>query len=163
LPLARRGNASHTADGKELEMATKVRDAMTPGVQCVTHDQTVAAAAAAMIENDVGSLPVVEGARLVGVVTDRDIVVRAVARGADPARMTVGEVASRAILTASPDQELEDALREMAEHRVRRLPVVENGDLVGILAQADVAIVAKEKQAGEMLEEISQPSSLDRA
>jgi CBS domain-containing protein len=136
---------------------------MTPGVQSVAPDESLAAAAAVMVENDVGALPVVEGSTLVGIVSDRDIVVRAVARGVDAESMTVGEVASRDVLTVGPDSDLDDALREMAEHRVRRLPVTENGELVGILAQADVAIVAREKEAGEMLEEISQPSSADRA
>jgi CBS domain-containing protein len=143
-------------------MATKVREAMTPGVQCVTPDETVASAATMMAENDVGSLPVVEGRTLVGMLTDRDIVMRAVARGADMTTVTVAEVASGAVHAVEPDQDLDDALREMAKHQVRRLPVVEDGELVGILAQADVAIVAKEKEAGEMLEEISQPSSLER-
>lgn len=143
-------------------MGAKVRDAMTPGVQSVGPDETVAAAAAAMAENDVGALPVVKGAKLVGMVTDRDIVMRAVARGADTETLTVGEVASGAIHTVDPDEDLEQALQRMAEHQVRRLPVVEHGELVGILAQADVAIVAKERQAGEMLEEISQPSSTER-
>jgi CBS domain-containing protein len=115
-----------------------------------------------MAENDVGSLPVVEGRTLVGMLTDRDIVMRAVARGADMTTVTVAEVASGAVHAVEPDQDLDDALREMAKHQVRRLPVVEDGELVGILAQADVAIVAKEKEAGEMLEEISQPSSLER-
>ncbi len=143
-------------------MATKVRDAMTPGVQSVSPGETVAAAAEVMVENDVGSLPVVDGARLVGMVTDRDIVMRAVARGADVRTMTVGEVASRAIHTVEPDHDLDTALREMAEHQVRRLPVVEDDALVGILSQADVAIAAEGKRAGEMLEEISQPSSAGR-
>jgi CBS domain-containing protein len=136
---------------------------MTPGVQSVAPAESLAAAAAVMVENDVGALPVVEGSTLVGIVSDRDIVVRAVARGVDAESMTVGEVASRDALTVGPDSDLDDALREMAEHRVRRLPVTENGELVGILAQADVAVVAREKEAGEMLEEISQPSSADRA
>jgi CBS domain-containing protein len=136
-------------------MPAKVRDAMTPGVQSITPDQTLA--------DDVGSLPVVDGARLVGMLTDRDIVMRAVAAGADTQTLTVGDVASRTVHTVEPDQDLEEALREMADHQVRRLPVVENGDLVGILAQADVAIVAKDKLAGEMLADISQPSSTARA
>jgi CBS domain-containing protein len=144
-------------------MPAKVRDAMTPGVQSITPDQTLAAAAATMAANDVGSLPVVDGARLVGMLTDRDIVMRAVAAGADTQTLTVGDVASRTVHTVEPDQDLEEALREMADHQVRRLPVVENGDLVGILAQADVAIVAKDKLAGEMLADISQPSSTARA
>jgi CBS domain-containing protein len=144
-------------------MRAKVRDAMTPGVQSVGPGETIADAASAMVESDVGSLPVVEGTILVGMITDRDLVRRAVAQGADLETTTVGEVASHAIYTAAPDQDLDEALRAMAEHQVRRLPVVEDGRLVGMLAQADVAIVAGERKVGDMLEDISQPSSAERA
>ena len=144
-------------------MATKVREAMTPRVQAATPEQTVAEAAAMMKENDVGSLPVVADGMLVGLITDRDIVVRAVAVRADPATLKVTEISSGQVLTAEPDQDLDDALRLMGEHQVRRLPVVEHGRLVGMLAQADVAIVGGDKPTGKMLEDISQPSSTARA
>jgi CBS domain-containing protein len=144
-------------------MATKVRDAMTPGVQSIPPTESLPAAAAMMRENDVGSIPVVDGNQLVGIVTDRDIVARAVAENADLRTTTVGDVASRDVFTIGPDDDLNEARRLMAEQQVRRLPVVEQGLVVGILAQADVAMVAKEKESGEMLEEISKPTSTARS
>jgi len=143
-------------------VSTKVRDAMTPGVRAVAPTDSVTEAAQAMKEQDVGSLPVVEGESLVGIVTDRDIVVRAVAEGVDPRTATVGDVTSGDLVTVEPDEDLDDALKLMAQHRIRRLPVVEDGRLVGVVAQADVALEANDKDAGEMLAEISQPSSTPR-
>ena len=91
--------------------------------------------------------------------TDRDIVVRAVAEGGDLRTLTVGDIASRPVIALTPSQDLEDALAMMAQHQVRRLPVVEWDDMVvGILAQADVALNVKEKRSGETLEEISRPA-----
>ncbi|HEU5010037.1 MAG TPA: CBS domain-containing protein [Gaiellaceae bacterium] len=143
-------------------MAKKIRDAMTPTARAVSPQQSLVDAAKMMRDEDVGALPVVEDGRVVGMVTDRDIVVRAVAEGRDSAAVKAGEVASREVVAVEPDQDLDEALNLMARHRVRRLPVVEQGRLVGVLAQADVAMQAKEKEAGEMLEEISQPSSTPR-
>lgn len=140
-------------------MSKKVFEAMTPHVRSATPGQTLGEAAAMMKEDDVGSVPVVEAGSLVGIVTDRDIVLRSVAVGRDPFSLTVGEVASREIVTVEPEDDLGDALKLMAKHQVRRLPVVEGGRLVGMLAQADVALEASEKHAGEMLEQISQPAS----
>lgn len=143
-------------------MSKTVRDAMTAGVQSTAPTQSLVDAAQMMKENDVGSLPVVEDDRLVGIVTDRDIVVRAVAERVDPQTVSVGDVASRDVVAIPPDEDLDEALAVMARHQVRRLPVVEDGRLVGMLAQADVALEAKEKKAGELLEEISQPTSTAR-
>lgn len=142
---------------------TKVREAMTPGVRSATPTQSLADAAAMMKEGDIGSVPVVDDGRLIGILTDRDIVLRAVAERVDPQSVKVADVASRDLVTVEPEQDLDEALHLMARHQVRRLPVVEQGRLVGMLAQADVAIVAEEKKAGEMVEEISQPSSTERA
>jgi CBS domain-containing protein len=135
---------------------------MTSNVRAAASTDSLADAAQMMKEEDVGSLPVVEDDRLIGILTDRDIIVRAVAERVDPQSISVGDVASRELVTVEPDQDLDEALSLMARHRVRRLPVVADGRLVGILAQADVAIEAKEKNAGEMLEEISQPTSTPR-
>lgn len=143
-------------------MAKTVRDVMTSNVRAAASTDSLADAAQMMKEEDVGSLPVVEDDRLIGILTDRDIIVRAVAERVDPQSISVGDVASRELVTVDPDQDLDEALSLMARHRVRRLPVVADGRLVGILAQADVAIEAKEKNAGEMLEEISQPTSTPR-
>jgi CBS domain-containing protein len=143
-------------------MAKSVRDVMTPGVRTVSPSQSLAEAAEVMKGEDVGSVPVVEEGRLVGIVTDRDIVTRAVAERRDPQTVKVGEVASRELVTVEPEQDLDEALALMAQHQVRRLPVVEAGRLVGMLAQADVALEAKEKKVGETLEEISKPTSTER-
>jgi CBS domain-containing protein len=142
-------------------MAKSVREAMTPGVRTVNPAQSLTDAAEVMKEEDVGSVPVVEEARLTGILTDRDIVTRAVAERRDPQAVKVDEVASRELVTVEPEQDLDEALALMARHQVRRLPVVEEGRLVGMLAQADVALEAKEK-VGEAVEQISQPTSTER-
>jgi CBS domain-containing protein len=136
----------------------KVRDAMTADAGTASPAESLAEVAQMMKQQDVGSLPVVDEGRLVGILTDRDIVVRAVADRVDVGAITVGDIASPELVTVEPDQDLDEALRLMSRHQVRRLPVVEDGHLVGMLAQADVAIMAKEKNAGEMLEQISEPS-----
>lgn len=143
-------------------MTKTVRDVMTAPVRSATPSQSLADAAMLMKEKDVGSLPVVDGERLIGILTDRDIVVRVVAERVDPQALTIGDVASRDPVSIEPEEDLDEALTLMARHRIRRLPVVEEGRLVGMLAQADVALKAQEKDAGEMLEEISQPTSTAR-
>jgi CBS domain-containing protein len=144
-------------------MGTRVRDAMTPSVQAASPSQTIVEAAGLMRENDVGSLPVVDGERLVGMLTDRDIVVRIVAEGNDVRTATVADVASTEIVSTEPDQDLDEAVRLMGAHRVRRLPVVEGGRLVGMLAQADVALDSAERTTGDLVQRISQPSSTARS
>jgi CBS domain-containing protein len=142
---------------------TMVRDSMTPGVDAVSPAQPVRDAAQLMKIGDFGSVPVVEGGRVIGMLTDRDIVVRAVAEGLDPDTVQVGEIASTGTVTVSADEDLDEALTLMARHKVRRLPVVDDGNkLVGVLSQADVALDAKEKQTGEVVQEISQPTSTSR-
>src|SRR5436309_2387876 len=133
-------------------MAKSVRDVMTPGVRMVSPSQSLAEAAEVMKGEDVGSVPVVEEGRLAGIVTNRDIMTRAVAERRDPQTVKVGEVASRALVTVQPEQNLDEALALMAQHQVRRLPVVEAGQLVGMLAHADVALEAKKKKVGETVE-----------
>jgi CBS domain-containing protein len=143
-------------------MAKSVRDVMTPSVRTVSASQSLADVAEVMKGEDVGSVPVVEEGRLTGIVTDRDIVTRAVAERRDPQTVKVDEIASREMVTVEPEQDLDEALALMARHQVRRLPVVEKGQLVGMLAQADVALEAKEKKVGETVEEISKPTSIER-
>jgi CBS domain-containing protein len=143
-------------------MAMSVRDVMTPGVRTVSASQSLADAADVMKGEDVGSVPVVEEGRLTGILTDRDIVTRAVAERRDPRTVKVEEVVSQELVTVEADQDLDEALALMARHQVRRLPVVEEGRLVGMLAQADVALEAKEKKVGETVEEISKPTSTER-
>ena len=137
-------------------MSKSVKDAMTVNPCTIDADQTVAYAARMMRDEDVGLAPVVEGQRLVGTLTDRDIAVRVVAEGKDPQVVKVREVASTDLVTVDPQQDLDEALRLMADHQIRRLPVVENeGRVVGVLAQADIAEEAKPKKVGELVEEIS--------
>jgi CBS domain-containing protein len=138
-------------------MGKSVKDAMTSEVKTATPSQSLTDVARLMKQEDVGSLPVVEGDRLVGVVTDRDIVVRGIADGSDPHAIKAGDIASRDVVTVRPDDDLDDALRLMGQHKVRRLPVVDDGQLVGVVAQADVAQEAKEKDVGHVVEEISKP------
>ena len=137
-------------------MGTKVHEVMTDRPRVVTPETPVSEAAQLMKNDDIGSLPILDGEQLAGMLTDRDIVIRAVAEGKDPRGMPVREVASRELVTVNADEELSRALQLMASQQVRPLPVVDDdGRLVGILAQADVAVEAKEKDVGEMVEEIS--------
>jgi CBS domain-containing protein len=137
-------------------MAKPITDVMSANPCAIDASKPVAYAAKMMKEEHVGLAPIVEGDRLVGALTDRDIVTRVVAEGRDPQSVTVREVASTELVTVDPQQDLDEALRLMASHQVRRLPVVEeDGRLVGVLAQADVAREAKDKQTGQLVEEIS--------
>ena len=137
-------------------MAKSVRDAMTSNPCTIDADKDVAYAAQMMKDEDVGVAPIVEGEQLVGMLTDRDIAIKVVAEGKDPQSTKVREVASANVVTVDPQQDLDEALRLMAQHQVRRLPVVEeDGKVVGILAQADVALEGDDSRTGEVVEEIS--------
>jgi CBS domain-containing protein len=136
-------------------MGTSIKDVMTRDVRACEPSSTVREAAALMSREDVGPIPIVEDGRLVGIVTDRDIVIRVVAEGRDPNQTTVGEIGSKDLVTVSPDDDLNEALSLLAKHRVRRLPVVEGDRLTGIVAQADIARLGKDKETGEVVEEIS--------
>jgi CBS domain-containing protein len=129
---------------------------MTGNPCSIDADKSVAYAAKMMRDEDVGLAPIVEGDKLIGTVTDRDIAIRVVAESKDPEQTTVREVASTSLVTIDPAQDLEEALRLMAQHQVRRLPVVEeDGRLVGVVAQADVARMGDDRQTGQVVEEIS--------
>jgi CBS domain-containing protein len=134
-----------------------IRELMTTNPSTVEMSSPVVEAARIMQQEDVGPVPIVDGDRLAGIVTDRDIVVRVVAEGRDPESTTVGEIMSRDLVTVDPEQPLEEALRLMASHQVRRLPVTEeDGRLVGIVAQADIATEGGSYHAtGQVVEEIS--------
>lgn len=138
-------------------MGKGIREVMTPNPRSIEADKTVSEAARLMRDEDVGLAPVVEGERLVGTLTDRDIAIRVVAEGRDPESTLVREVASTDLVTLDPEQELGEALRLMAQHQIRRLPVVEeDGRLVGVVAQADVAQEGDDQQTGQLVERISQ-------
>jgi CBS domain-containing protein len=119
-------------------MAT-VRDAMTPDPRCVDASETVSDVAKQMSEGDVGAILITEADTLSGIVTDRDIVVRAVAQGKDPDDVRAGDICSSDPQTLSPEDELGDAVRQVKESNIRRLPVVEDGKPVGILSLGDLA------------------------
>ena len=133
----------------------QIRDVMTSNPSTVETSASVLEAAKIMASQDVGPVPVVEGDRLTGIVTDRDIVVRVLAEGRDPSSTTVGEIASSDLVTVTPDDDLQEALETMASAQARRLPVVEGDRVVGIVAQADVARQGQDAQTGEVVEEIS--------
>ena len=140
-------------------MTKLVRDAMTPNPRTVSEQDSVVEAAQIMEQEDVGSVPVVDvDAILTGMITDRDIAIRVVAAGKTPASTQVGEIATKDVSPAYPDEPLDEALEQMAYRQVRRLPVIEDDRVVGILAQADVVHEVRDKKAGHLVEEISQPA-----
>jgi CBS domain-containing protein len=143
-------------------MAKSVRDAMTEDPRSIAASASVVEAARLMREEHIGSLPITDDEKLVGMITDRDITTRVVAEAADPNMTTVGDVYSRDLISVEPQKDLEEALQLMARHQVRRLPVVENGRLIGIVAQADIALRKDEKKTGELVEAISKPSGGER-
>jgi CBS domain-containing protein len=142
-------------------MANSVRDTMTENPRSIQASASVVEAARLMREEHIGSLPITADEQLVGMITDRDITTRVVAEAADPTQTSVADVYSRDLITVEPDKDLDEALKLMARHQVRRLPVVENGRLVGIVAQADIALGENEKTS-ELVEAISEPSELER-
>ncbi|MDQ3086353.1 MAG: CBS domain-containing protein [Actinomycetota bacterium] len=133
-----------------------VRDAMTTSPTAIASDKSVVEAARTMTTENVGSLPVVEEQKLVGMITDRDLVTNVLAKDLDPNTVPVADVATHDPVSVSPDESLDTALERMAEKQVRRLPVVEDGRLVGILAQADVSRTAQPESTGRMVEKISE-------
>lgn len=136
-------------------MARTVDEVMTRDPRTVGPETPISEAARLMRDDDVGILPVVEGDRLVGTLTDRDIAIRVVAEGRTGVTQ-VGDIASRELVTIDPQQDVEEAMRLMGAHQVRRLPVCEeDGRLVGIVAQADVARHAPDERTGETVEQIS--------
>jgi CBS domain-containing protein len=143
-------------------MAKSVRDAMTGDPRSIGATASVVEAARLMREQHIGSLPITDGEKLVGMITDRDITTRVVAEAADPKVTSVEDVYSRDLVSVEPDNDLQEALQLMARHQVRRLPVVENDRLVGIVAQADIALGENEKKTGELVEAISEPSDGER-
>jgi len=136
----------------------RIRDLMTVLPRTVKLGDSIVDAAKLMRGEDAGVAPIAESdGRLIGLVTDRDITIRVVAEGKDPGSTKVTEIASQNLVTIDPQQELDEVLRLMAKHQVRRLPVVEeDGKLVGIVAQADVARHADPARTGHVVEEISE-------
>jgi CBS domain-containing protein len=136
-----------------------VRDIMTIKPVCCTPEAKLEAVARLMVEHDCGEIPVCDAGKLIGVVTDRDILVRTIAKGRDPLGVAVRQVMTRKVYTVRASDSVERALSIMERRQVRRLPVVDSrGKLVGIISQADIAEILPEQKAGELLFEISHPA-----
>jgi CBS domain-containing protein len=135
----------------------KARDIMTPDCSCIGENDTVLDAAKRLAELDVGAMPICgEDDRLKGMLTDRDIVVKVLAQGKDPASTRAGELATQGeVVTIGADDSLDEALRTMTQHKVRRLPVIDGRECVGMISQADIATHVDEEQVGELVEAIS--------
>lgn len=139
-------------------MAKTARDVMTKGAECVQEDQSVLDAARRLAELDVGAMPICgTDNRLKGMLTDRDIVVKVVAQGKDPASVKAGELGQGdgQTVTIGADDSIDEALRTMKEHAVRRLPVIDGTDCIGIITQADLAKEIDEDKVGDLVGAIS--------
>ena len=140
-------------------MAKKARDIMSTDCTCVGENDSALDAAKKLAELNVGALPICgEDDRLKGMITDRDIVVKVLAEGKDPASTKVGELGQgdSKTVTIGADDSIEEALQTMSQHKVRRLPVIDGHDLVGIVSQADIAKNIDEEKVGDLVEAISQ-------
>lgn len=136
---------------------TVARDIMTTAPRCVGENETLVDAAKLMASLDVGALPICgEDKRLKGMVTDRDIVVKCLAEGGDPTTTTAGSLAEGKPVTIGADDDVQEALHLMKQHQIRRLPVIEGHDLVGIISQADIALALAPADTGETVAEISE-------
>src|SRR2546423_610184 len=141
-------------------MTTLVRHAMTETPQTAKPDMTAEDAAGLMRQLDVGVMPVIDGGNLIGLVTDRDLVIRVLGERKDPGAVKLGDIATKSPVTVTPDTKLSDARDLMADHRVRRLPVMKGDTLVGILSLGDIAMAgASDREIGEALQEISEAPS----
>jgi CBS domain-containing protein len=140
-------------------MAKKARDIMSGDCTCIGENDSVLDAAKLLKEKDVGAVPICgEDDRLKGMLTDRDIVVKVLAEGKDPSSVKAGELGQGdgQTITIGADDSIDDALKTMAEHKVRRLPVIDDQRCVGVLAQADIARNIDEEKVGDLVEAISQ-------
>ena len=141
---------------------TTARELMTTGARCASVDDTVMQAARMMRDLGVGALPICgEDNRLKGMITDRDIVLNCVAEGMDTSEVRVADYAGGEVVTIGADDDIEEALATMARAGVRRLPVIDGHDLVGMISQADIAKSLPEEKAGRLVEAISAAPSTD--
>lgn len=137
----------------------KIREIMTPGVQCIRPDETLIDAAILMRQLDVGVLPVMEDDVVLGMITDRDITIRAVAEGRPSETTAVREVMTPGVIFVYDDQDVEEAVEVMEKHQVRRVPVISRDRrLLGILSLGDLAVDGNATLSGEVLKEVSQPA-----
>ena len=141
-------------------MSILIRHAMTEAPKTLGPEMSALDAAGMMAKFDFGVIPVVEDERMIGLITDRDLVVRVLAGRQDPAGVKLGDVMTRTVVTATPDMRISDARALMAEHRIRRLPIMKGEALVGIVSLGDLAIADSSKRAiGDALGEISESES----
>jgi CBS domain-containing protein len=139
-------------------MAT-AREIMSGGAECIGENETLEDAARKLADLDVGAMPICgEDDRLKGMLTDRDIVVKAIAEGKSLSETKAGELGDGKPVTIGADDSTEEVLRTMTEHKIRRLPVIDGHDLIGIVSQADVAKSLPDEKAGELVEAISAAS-----
>ena len=136
-------------------MQETVKDIMTKDIVAVLPSDTVSEAAVLMYENDIGSVPVVSDNQLKGIITDRDIVIRCIAKGKRPIKTKVSELMSTNVSYLTPEQSVHDAVSKMASEKVRRLPVVKNGQLDGIVSLADIARLHAGPEIANAISEIS--------
>ena len=134
-----------------------VGEIMTDDCQCIGEHESVRDAARLLAERKFGAMPICgEDQRLKGMLTDRDIVVKVIAQGKDPSQTTAGQIADQGeVVTIGADDSVDEALRTMAHHKVRRLPVIDGHDLIGMVSQADLAKELDEHKVGELVEAIS--------
>jgi CBS domain-containing protein len=138
---------------------TTAREIMTGGTECVGENETLEDAAKKMLDLDVGALPICgEDNRLKGMLTDRDIVVKAIAEGRSPTDVRAGELGDGKPVTIGADDSSDEALKTMIDHKVRRLPVIDGHDLVGVVSQADIATNLDDEETGALVEAISAAS-----
>lgn len=137
----------------------KIREIMTPDAQCVRPDETLVDAALLMRQLDVGVLPVCDDGEVIGMITDRDVTIRAVADARHPVTTMVREVMSAGTITVYDDQEVDEVLHILEQHQIRRAPVLNReGRLVGIVSLGDIAVDASASLSGEALKRVSQPA-----
>ena len=142
-------------------MSKLAKEIMTPSPQCCSKETLLNEVANLMVEADCGEIPVTDASnRLIGVITDRDIVCRVVAKGKNPSTVTAGECMTDHVVVVNEDTSLEDVVSVMEENQIRRVPVVDaSGCCCGIISQADVALNARDGQVGELVREVSKDSA----
>lgn len=141
----------------------QVREIMTPDPEVMRPDATVAEVARKMRDLDVGDIPIMGDGEIVGIVTDRDIAIRAVAEGVDPSSKQVADIMSKGVKTVNADEQTDQAVKVMEGEQIRRLPVVDqSGKLVGIVSLGDLAVAKDKRTAGEAIKEVSKPAEPER-
>jgi CBS domain-containing protein len=140
----------------------KIKELMTPKPACATPDMELSKVAKMMDDHKVGAIPVIEtkdSLKVVGVVTDRDIATRAVAQGKNPLQMKAKDIMSTSVVTAKPDDDVQDVVQLMEKNMIRRIPVIdENGNICGMVAQADIALKSSDRMTANVVQSISKPT-----